>query len=489
MPDVGFDTSSYPKASLPVQQTPLQIAGQLGAIQQQKLSIDQAKLDQANQGLAYLARAMSSLGPNATEAQYRQAGDQITRQLGLDPSKTAIWNEQVDAAKRPDGTFDSQGFFNHVINSANNNQQILQNYKGAPSTTTDNANIYAGVTGGMSGPNPGGFTPANSAPLQIPPSAPIQNAQGKPGFVGAPPAGWRPAGAGLPVQPQTAVAPPPSAANPRRLPVATTGPTGPTVDITPKTPTNFDNRFNAAFPNAVASGPAPGTVEAAQAVGSQSGKDFATDLTRAGSINAELQPDLAVLNIVKNKAPGDFGPGTDSLNQLKKIAVTWLPNVDPKVINSSSDYDTVKKYLVQGARAAGNTGTNDQLAAAFEANPNTTMNTATIENIVKSRVALKKMDAAQTLMFSQQKNKDGEPLPESQYSKWKAQNQNVLDPRAFGFDLMSPEAKVKLMDTLATKDKSGNFIAKKGKEKEFNKFESSLSFANDAGLIAPPGRQ
>jgi len=484
MPDVGFDTSSYPRASLPVQQTPLQIAGQLGAIQQQKLSIDQAKLDQANQGFTYLTRAMSSLGPNATKDQYKEVGANAVK-LGLVPANMLnVWDERVDAAP------DSPTFFNQVTNAVNSHQQILQNYKGTPSTVNDNANVYQGVTGGLSGTSPGGFTPATQAPIQVPPTQPIVGNNNAPGIVGAPPAGVRPVRAGLPVAAPAATAPAPVSTRPR-LPVATTGPTGPTVDATPSTPTTFANRFNGAFPNAITTGAAPGVAEAQGVVGAQSGKDFATDLTRAGGINAELQPDLAVLNIVKNKAPGDFGPGTDSLNQLKKIAVTWLPNVDPKIINSSFDYDTVKKYLVQGARAAGNTGTNDQLAAAFEANPNTTMNTATIENIVKSRVALKKMDAAQTLMFSQQKDKDGNPLPESQYSRWKAQNQNVLDPRAFGFDLMSPEAKTKLLTNIGKIDKgSGEWIAKdKDHQKEFNKFESSLSFANDAGLIAPPGRQ
>ncbi len=186
-------------------------------------------------------------------------------------------------------------------------------------------------------------------------------------------------------------------------------------------------------------------------------------------IQADLQPDLAVLDVVKGKAPGDFGPGTDAFNQLKKVAVTWLPNVDPKLINDSSDYDTVKKYLVQGARAAGNTGTNDQLAAAFEANPNTTMNTATIESIVKTRVALKKMEAAQALLFDQQN------LPESEFSRWKAKNQNKLDPRAFGWDMMSNEARQKLVKRLSPK--------------EFQKLETSIQFAKDAELIEPPARR
>ena len=93
------------------------------------------------------------------------------------------------------------------------------------------------------------------------------------------------------------------------------------------------------------------------------------------------------------------------------------------------------------------------------------------------------MQHAQTLLFGQQN------LPPSEYSQWISKNQNVLDPRAFGFDIMDKDAKSKLLEGMAHKDNSGNWIANKGKEKEFNKFEQSLSFANDAGLIEPPGRK
>ena len=111
------------------------------------------------------------------------------------------------------------------------------------------------------------------------------------------------------------------------------------------------------------------------------------------------------------------------------------------------------------------------------------MSNAATENVLKSVIALRKMQHAQTLLFGQQN------LPPSEYSQWISKNQNVLDPRAFGFDNMDTNAKTKTLETMASKDKSGNWVAKKGKEKDFQKFEQSLSFANDAGLIEPPGRR
>jgi hypothetical protein len=463
------DVSSYPKpAALPVQKSPIEIAGQLGALQSQKLGIDQQKLDQANQAFGYMTRAMTSLGPNATKDQYKAVGENASKMGLVPPDMLHIWEDRVDQAP------DSQTFFKQALGAFADHQQQLNLQTGTPAEATDSANNYQGKRD----PITGAFTPATSLPVQVPPTQPIVGNNNAPGIVGAPPAGVRPVRQGLPVQQPGITPPAPVSASPSRLPVVS-GPTGPTVDATPSTPTTFNNRF----PNAVTTGAAPGVIEAQGAVGGQSGKDYATDLTRAKNYQTDLYPMNKVLEILKEEGPQAFGPGTPALNSVKSAIATWLPNVDQKTIDGVSNFEQAKKYLVQAARTAGNTGTNDQLAAAFEANPNVTMNGATIDNVVKSNIALRKMQHAQTLLFGQQN------LPASEYSQWIAKNQNVLDPRAFGFDMMTPEAKTKLMDGIATKDKSGNFIAKKGKEKEFNKFEQSLSFANDAGLIEPPGRK
>lgn len=477
---VDTDTSSYPKASLPVQQSPLQIAGQVGGLQQQQLAISQAKLDQANQALGYMTRAMTSLGPDASKDDYKAVGLNAAK-MGLVPEGMLnIWDERVDAAP------DSPTFFKQALGAFSDHQQQLNLQTGTPATTSDGANVYQGKTSPMTG----GFTPATSMPVQLPPTTPNVNNQRllpngqpnpaylQPGYVGpSGPAGVAPAQRGsLPArQPNAAPAVPTS--QPKPLSALTTGPTGPTT----QTGYDFKQRF-AGEP--VASGAAPGVASAMETVGAQSGKDYATDLARSKNFQADLYPMQKVLDIIKEEGPQAFGPGTDQLTNLKSALVTWGgSNVDPKTIENVSNLQQAKKYLVQMARSSGSTGTNDQLAAAFEANPNTTLSGATIDTVVKSNIALRKMQQGQTILFGQQN------LQPSEYSQWISKNQNVLDPRAFGFDLMDSAAKNKLMGDIATKDKSGNFIAKKGKEKEFNRFEQSLSFANDAGLIEPPGRK
>jgi hypothetical protein len=463
------DTSTYPRAPMPV--SALDTYSKLQQNESNALTINKQKLDLINTQFGLMNNELSNLAsnPNATkeDAAKRLTNFANTYKFPAEVTQHML-GELNDAPSVK--TFAETA----LRRGMDVNTKINQTY-GTNAIQNDNATSYQGVDKPvMQG---GGFTPATQAPLQVPPTQPNVNNQRtlpngqpnpnylQPGIVGPTAApGFRPSPRGLPVQAPSAA--PMPLARPRlpvQAPPAVSGPTGPTV----QTGHDFNQRF-AGEP--VVTGAAPGVAAAIGEVGTQSGKDYAAALTRAGNIQADLQPDLAVMEIVKGKKPGDFGPGTDSLNQLKKIAVSWLPSVDKKIIEDSSDYDTVKKYLVQGARSAGNTGTNDQLAAAFEANPNTTMNTATIENIVKSRIALKKMEAAQVLLAKEQ------GVAPDQFSSWKAKNQNVLDPRAFGFNMMDRTAQNKLIETL------------KKNPKAFQKFETSLQFAHDAELIAPAGK-
>lgn len=466
------DTSSYPKGALPV--SPLEVAGKLGSLQQQKLSIDQAKLDQANQGLTYMTRAMGALGPDAPKDAYIKAAADAVK-LGLVPeNQLQVFVQKAQAAPN------SKAFYDEFMTTAASHQEQLNYHIGKNKDIEDNSTIYSGVERPAS--KGGGFVPATKMAVQPPPTQQnvdtrqtLPNGQsnpnyGQPGIIGASaPSGVVPAGPSLPVASPAGgpVAPQP---RPRGLPVepiskpAVSGPTGPTI----QRGTEFDDRFRG---GPIATGLAPGVSGAIETVGKQSGQDYATDLTRAKTFQNDIYPMHRVLDILKEEGPKAFGPGTEGLNSVKSALVTWLPNVDQKTIDGVSNFEQAKKYLVQAARTAGNTGTNDQLAAAFEANPNVKMSGATIENVVKSNIALRRMQQAQTMLFGQQK------LPPSEYSKWISENQNSLDPRAFGFDMMDATAKKKLIDSLG-KDK-----------KAYQKFETSLQFAHDADLIEKPNRQ
>jgi len=481
MAGLEADTSSYPKATLPV--SPLDMAQKIGGLQQQQqqiqstaIGIDKQKLDLMSQQFGIMNNELANLiDSNATKPQAAEKLQRIAKTLKLPPEAVNHMMEELNQAP------DVKTFAQFAIRRGMDTMQKYGVQLGTNETTGDNANIYQGVR--ASPEKGGGFKASTTLPVQLPPGTPnvdtrrtLPNGQPNPdygqrGYLGpSGPPGVAPVPQARPALP---VAPLPGAASAPRV----SGPTGPTER------TDFGGRFDAAFPQRVTTDLAPGVSSAIETVGAQSGKDYATDLQRAKGFQADLYPAQAALQGIKELGTQGVGPGTEPLNNIKSAIITWLPNADKKLIDEVGTFEQTRKYLTQIARGSGSTGTNDQLAAAFEANPSIKMSSAATENVLKSVIALRKMQHAQTLLFGQQN------LPPSEYSQWISKNQNVLDPRAFGFDIMDDNAKTKMLESLATKDKSGNWVAKKGKEKDFQKFEQSLSFANDAGLIEPPGRR
>lgn len=470
MAGLEADTSGYASQPLPV--SPLDMTKNIAATRsavQQNISNDTKitadKLSLMAQQFGMMNNELANLiDSGATKPQAAERLQRIAKTLNLPPEASNHMMEELNQAP------DVKTFAQFAIRRGMDTMQKYGVQLGTNETQNDGANIVQGVR--ASPEYGGGFKATTRMPVQQPPGTPtVNNNPNDPNYLQPTYLGSAGPSGVVPVGPNAAPAVPMPRPAPgsRPMPVApppaVSGPIGPTV----QTGHDFAQRFAGDGRGALPVGAPPGVAGAMANVAEQSGKDFSTALQKAGNIQAELQPDLAVLDIVKGKAPGDFGPGTDGFNKLKKVAVTWLPNVDAKLIEDSKDFDTVKKYLVQGARGAGNTGTNDQLAAAFEGSPNVTMNTATIESIVKTRVALKKMEAAQALLANQQ------GVPAHEFSKWKAKNQNVLDPRAFGWDMMSDEARQKLVKRLTPK--------------EYQKLETSVQFAKDAELIEPPVRK
>lgn len=493
MPE-GFSTDSY---KLPTQPPPAAIAAQYNTLDQQQLSISQAKMDQANQALGYMTRSMGSLGPNASKEDYLSVAQNASK-MGLVPAEMLhVYEDRLNKAKT------SPDFYREFMSAAADQQQQINMRTGVNSEKNDNATSYQGKTDVLTG----GFTPTTSLPTQLGPTTPNVDTRptingqpnpdfNKPGYVG--PSG--PAGVsqarGAPQQPLPVQnAPQPGAAPPmpmskRMLPAgpinnpAIAGPSanfGGNVVGAVADPAQFE-RTNGYRPNPsfnerfvgdskIFSGNAPGVAEAQRVVGEGSGKDYETALRSARNFQADIYPVKAALEGIEKLGTQGVGPGTETFNNIKSAIVTWLPNVDPKMIDNVSTVEQTRKYLTQIARGSGSTGTNDQLAAAFEANPSIKMSSAATETVLKSIYALKTMDQAQTLMFA----KTG--LPDSQFTKWAGQNQNQFDPKAFGYSLMSPEAKSALVAKL-NKDPAA-----------YKKFEDTLKFALDAQLIEPPARK
>ena len=480
MPDFAIDTSSYPKLNPPgsgLDTASKVIDLQRGqqALQSGGLTIDKQKLDLVNQRFDTMAKDFTSLmgRPDLNEDHIRKRIETDVKLGIVTPEMAGTFINQLPPTQGMKPAEAASTLKDHLgtwLNHAQTIKEAIDSQFGTPASADNGAEVMAGVQ--KPAIHGGGFQPATRMPIQLPPTQPTINDQNAPAVLGpSAPSGVYPAN-NLPVASTNTPTPQP---RPRGLPVAApavSGPTGPTIN----NGTEFSNRFDAAYPNKVATGLPPGVAAAAGNVAEQSGKDYATDLTRAKNLQADLYPAIRVLDILKTEGPQAFGVGTDKLNTLKNAMVTWFPNVNPKTIESTANFGEAKKQLVQLARSNGNSGTNDQLAAAFEGSPNTTMTGATIESVVKSIVALRKMQSAQTLMF------DKTGLPPDQYSKWIAKNQNQFDPRAFGFDMMERPKQDKLLSSFTEKENDSSEM-KAAKAKAYTKFKNSLQFAHDAELI------
>lgn len=457
-----IDTSSYPKPA--AQPSLLDVAQKFGNLQQQKLQIDQAKLDQANQGLTYLSRAMVSLGPNATKDQYKAAGDNVTRQLGLDPEKTAVWNEQVDAA--PDGPT----FFKRAMSQIGSHQEILNMQTGAPGTATDSANNYQGKVD----PITGGFTPATKMPVQLPPTTPNVNNQPQlangqpnpsymqPGYVGSSgPSGVIPARQGLPVAPlRPPAAVPGPVTNPAILgPSANFGGTVTGATVGPTT--------NAATGQPIASGSAP--VASAPPPNFDVGqKMYARDQDTATSKATALKPLEEAYDLAKSVATG---PGTESLNKarayLHNLGLVKANEKDPAVI-----YPELNKNLAQFVDKNGSRSDADlAVKESGNANAKTQIQPALL-HMVQKIIGRERIEIARPQAF--------EGSDYQNYGKHSASFPTSQDERAYSIDKLPPDEAKQLYSEMRTKALNGKTDAEKI---EGAKFLRSLSTAKKIGLV------
>jgi hypothetical protein len=222
----------------------------------------------------------------------------------------------------------------------------------------------------------------------------------------------------------------------------------------------------------------PGALPAGlPAGGAQSAEAMQGDLLRARRFGEEVFPLHQALDAAENlKAKygaGYFGPGSKGRQEFESyfygIAPTlsrWV-GVDPEKLR---EYAKADKYMTQAMQSrAANFGshTDSALATAISGNPNVSVNDLAVEDVLKSSIALRRAEHAQTLSAS----KGGGPGYTQAAASWPAQN----DVRAFALDLMSPEARAKLLGSI-----------KKGTP-EWRRFNNSLRSAYDSGIMSRPG--
>lgn len=218
-------------------------------------------------------------------------------------------------------------------------------------------------------------------------------------------------------------------------------------------------------------GAAPGVTEAQVQTGAGSGAALNEARQRSLNYHQEVFPLETAIPALEKLGKTGTGPGTEEINHVKSfLQSAGIPGFDADKIKT---FDEAKKYLTDFVNQNGNTGTNDKLAAAFAGNPSVNISNAAAVDVAKSALALRRMKQAQLVEFE----KSG--LPDSEFTKWASKWQLGHDPRAFGFDLMSPDARKKVIESLPE--------GKSGAPGPRDMFKLQVQAAHQAGIINPNG--
>lgn len=439
------DVSSY---ALPPQKSPLEIAGGIadvqhkfqGLTQQQQqiessgLTISNQKLELANKGLEYMSRSFGSLGPDATEAQYLKVAKDAVK-LGLVPENTLhIFENKLNSYKKPDGKFDSNGFYNEAITTAANHQQQIQYHLGQSS----NLDLGNATQPGVVSPKPGfGFRSAG-------PPVPMNPGPNRIEYGNNGQAGYRD------------VQPPQGAPGMPATPPAAPGFPG---YVAPNANQNFRSGVSQDTPNNVV---AQRTPALPSPLFEEGRKAYTADQENAASKMFAVQPAIQALALTKT--PGfNSGPGTKAFQNVLATAKTW-GLVDVNENDPTVAYQQVAKKLadyVSRSPVGQRSDAAQTLKEAASPNPGVQVLPA-LQKLTEDAIAMDRMEAARPGAFKTRNFED--------YQNHRSLFPQSMDYRAFKLDQMGDEGPklVKKMDAQLKKNPG---------DKEALKFFKSLDLA------------
>lgn len=216
-------------------------------------------------------------------------------------------------------------------------------------------------------------------------------------------------------------------------------------------------------------GPVPGAAEAQKETGIGSGVALNDARHRGLNYRQEVFPLETAIPALEKLGKTGTGPGTEEFNHVKSfLQSAGIPGLDVEKIKN---FDEAKKYLTDFVNQNGNTGTNDKLAASFAGNPSVNISNAAAVDVAKSALALRRMKQAQLVEFE----KTG--LPDSEYTKWASRWNVAHDPRAYGFDLMTPDQRKKVIESFPE--------GEKGAPGPRDLFKLQVTAAHKNGIINP----
>jgi hypothetical protein len=192
----------------------------------------------------------------------------------------------------------------------------------------------------------------------------------------------------------------------------------------------------------------------------------------AGRYAQRVNPLRSAIPILENMKETDIGPTSERWNDIKSTAVTLgagkiIGGIDPEKIKN---YNELKKYLSQySSQAAATMGpkTNDGLATAVTSNPNVHMDKLSALDLTKVALGVERMQQAGIREFNSLVEA-GKSAP-SGFNKFMVKWASEQDPRAFVYDLLTPEQQAKM---------------KKGLSKaELDKIRNGMNLADRHGLL------
>lgn len=447
------DTSSYPKPALPVS-SPFQTADQIGglmqrgqALQQGALTISKQKLDLANQSFNYMTNALNSLGPNASKEDLINVGQNMV-DLGLVPQ---AMTDQMDT-QIPDDPKQMPAFIDRLRTQTATHQEMVNYFQGQPSVF-DNGQEYKVIRAPQS-PNQPTTIQNTGVPVALPPSTTVPNQTpgpnyGTPTYMGNPPQPGGPGGVTTlpPVNgTQLPIAPPPATISPPQMLPANVSFNQPAL-----------NKDQSQLPALPPTAPVPGR-SIQQAANQPSGpaagmpplfdagkQQYVADQDLATARQTAIKPALQALPLLQGL---QTGPGTDTWNKavagLKAFGIlpTDVAN-DPTAI-----YQEVEKKLAQyvsGNPVGQRSDAAQTLAEASSPNPKQQINPALIQ-LTKDSIVLDRLAAARAGSFT---DAQGDQRTDFQnYGSFRSQFPPSIDERAFGLDLMPPDQRQQLLDTM-----------------------------------------
>jgi hypothetical protein len=198
-----------------------------------------------------------------------------------------------------------------------------------------------------------------------------------------------------------------------------------------------------------------------------SAKQLGEDRIRAATFKQTSYPLTQAIPLIQKLGATGVGPGSEEWNHFKTLLQSW--GIPTGAGDKTTMYNELKKYLNQNVMQTGNTSTNDKLESSFASSPNLNLDDNALLNLSKSALSLQRLQQAQVLAFDQATDKNGNPLPVSDYSKWATKWSTGQDVRAFGWDLMTPAEREKVWNSIPA-DKRDAFKQSVGLAQSLNLF-------------------